>query len=263
MGECLERSFACAVANRSSRAYNAPVSSILRVEKLCKDYRMGDEVIGALIDATFTVEQGDFLAVMGASGSGKSTLLHLIGGLDIPSSGSVVIEGRDLACMSDHARTLFRRRRLGIVFQAFNLLPTLTASENVALPLLVAGADSRHTSARTRELLEIVDLTHRADHRPGALSGGEQQRVAIARALVKDPPILLCDEPTGELDFETAKHILGAMRMINELNRKTILLVTHNTAIGDMAHRVIRLRSGEIIEDKRNESPIDPQELRW
>jgi putative ABC transport system ATP-binding protein len=168
------------------------------------------------------------------------------------------VNSLEIDSLDDNALTRFRRDHIGFVFQFFNLIPTLTARENVefAAELVAAPRDPN-------EVLDTVGLAERADHFPSELSGGEQQRVAIARALVKDPPILLCDEPTGELDFETGKHILSAMRAIHRADRKTVLLVTHNTAIGDIADRVIRLRSGEVVEDKRNSSPLDPEELRW
>jgi putative ABC transport system ATP-binding protein len=230
----------------------------LQLENVARSYQMGMVEVKALTGITLDITRGEFIVILGPSGSGKTTLLNLVGGIDSPSSGRITVDGIDISALNDKGLTNYRRNHIGFVFQFFNLIPTLTARENVEF-----AAELVNVPRDPSEELELVGLKERADHYPSELSGGEQQRVAIARALVKDPPILLCDEPTGELDFETAKHILGAMRMINELNRKTILLVTHNTAIGDMAHRVIRLRSGEIIEDKRNESPIDPQELRW
>lgn len=230
----------------------------LQLENVARSYQMGMVEVKALTGITLDITRGEFIVILGPSGSGKTTLLNLVGGIDSPSSGRITVDGIDISALNDKGLTDYRRNQIGFVFQFFNLIPTLTARENVEF-----AAELVNVPRDPLEELELVGLKERADHYPSELSGGEQQRVAIARALVKDPPILLCDEPTGELDFETAKHILGAMRTINELNRKTILLVTHNTAIGDMAHRVIRLRSGEIIEDKRNESPIDPQELRW
>jgi len=219
---------------------------------------MGLVEVKALTGVTLDITRGEFIVILGPSGSGKTTLLNLVGGIDSPSSGKITVDGIEISALDEKGLTDYRRNHIGFVFQFFNLIPTLTARENVEF-----AAELVKEPRDPLEVLEVVGLKERADHYPSELSGGEQQRVAIARALVKDPPILLCDEPTGELDFETGKHILGAMQMINELNRKTILLVTHNTAIANMAHRVTRLRSGEVVEDRRNESPIDPQDLRW
>jgi putative ABC transport system ATP-binding protein len=214
--------------------------------------------VRALTGVSLDITRGEFIVILGPSGSGKTTLLNLVGGIDSPTSGKITVDGIELSALDDKGLTEYRRNHIGFVFQFFNLIPTLTARENVEF-----AAELVEEPRDPLEVLEVVGLKERADHYPSEISGGEQQRVAIARALVKDPPILLCDEPTGELDFETGKHILSAMKMINEVNCKTVLLVTHNTAIGDIAHRVIRLRSGEITEDRRNTAPIDPQELRW
>ncbi|TET18510.1 MAG: ABC transporter ATP-binding protein [Dehalococcoidia bacterium] len=230
----------------------------LRLEDVSRSYQMGLVEVKALTGITLDIMRGEFIVILGPSGSGKTTLLNLVGGIDSPSSGKITVDGIEISALDEKGLTDYRRNHIGFVFQFFNLIPTLTARENVEF-----AAELVKEPRDPLEVLEVVGLKERADHYPSELSGGEQQRVAIARALVKDPPILLCDEPTGELDFETGKHILGAMRMINELNRKTILLVTHNTAIANIAHRVTRLRSGEVVEDRRNESPIDPQDLRW
>ncbi len=231
---------------------------VLRLEDVSRSYQMGLVEVKALTGVTLDITRGEFIVILGPSGSGKTTLLNLVGGIDSPSSGKITVDGIEISALDEKGLTDYRRNHIGFVFQFFNLIPTLTARENVEF-----AAELVKEPRDPLEVLEVVGLKERADHYPSELSGGEQQRVAIARALAKDPPILLCDEPTGELDFETGKHILGAMRMINELNRKTILLVTHNTAIANMAHRVTRLRSGEVVEDRRNESPIDPQDLRW
>jgi putative ABC transport system ATP-binding protein len=232
--------------------------TMIRVEDVSRSYQMGQVEVKALKSVKLDVPLGEFIVILGPSGSGKTTLLNLIGGIDTPTAGRITVDGIDITALDEKGLTGYRRNHIGFVFQFFNLIPTLTARENVefAAELVDAPKDAL-------EMLDLVGLKDRADHFPSELSGGEQQRVAIARAMAKDPPILLCDEPTGELDFETGKHILSAMRTINETSRKTILLVTHNTAIGDIAHRVIRLRSGEIVEIRRNESPADPQELRW
>ena len=231
---------------------------VLKLEDVSRSYQMGQVEVRALTGVSLDITRGEFIVILGPSGSGKTTLLNLVGGIDSPTSGKITVDGIELSALDDKGLTEYRRNHIGFVFQFFNLIPTLTARENVEF-----AAELVEEPRDPLEVLEVVGLKERADHYPSELSGGEQQRVAMARALVKDPPILLCDEPTGELDFETGKHILSAMKMINEVSRKTVLLVTHNTAIGDIAHRVIRLRSGEITEDRRNTAPIDPQELRW
>ncbi len=231
---------------------------VLKLEDVSRSYQMGQVEVRALTGVSLDITRGEFIVILGPSGSGKTTLLNLVGGIDSPTSGKITVDGIELSALDDKGLTEYRRNHIGFVFQFFNLIPTLTARENIEF-----AAELVKEPRPPLEVLEVVGLKERADHYPSELSGGEQQRVAIARALVKDPPILLCDEPTGELDFETGKHILSAMKMINEVNCKTVLLVTHNTAIGDIAHRVIRLRSGEITEDRRNTAPIDPQELRW
>ncbi len=231
---------------------------VLKLEDVSRSYQMGQVEVKALTGVSLDITRGEFIVILGPSGSGKTTLLNLVGGIDSPTSGKITVDSIELSALDDKGLTEYRRNHIGFVFQFFNLIPTLTTRENVEF-----AAELVEEPRDPLEVLEVVGLKERADHYPSELSGGEQQRVAIARALVKDPPILLCDEPTGELDFETGKHILSAMKMINEVNCKTVLLVTHNTAIGDIAHRVIRLRSGEITEDRRNTAPIDPQELRW
>ena len=231
---------------------------VLKLEDVSRSYQMGQVEVRALTGVSLDITRGEFIVILGPSGSGKTTLLNLVGGIDSPTSGKITVDGIELSALNDKGLTEYRRNHIGFVFQFFNLIPTLTARENIEF-----AAELVKEPRDPLEVLKVVGLKERADHYPSELSGGEQQRVAIARALVKDPPILLCDEPTGELDFETGKHILSAMKMINEVNCKTVLLVTHNTAIGDIAHRVIRLRSGEITEDRRNTAPIDPQELRW
>ena len=231
---------------------------VLKLEDVSRSYQMGQVEVRALTGLSLDITRGEFIVILGPSGSGKTTLLNLVGGIDSPTSGKITVDSIELSALDDKGLTEYRRNHIGFVFQFFNLIPTLTTRENIEF-----AAELVEEPRDPLEVLEVVGLKERADHYPSELSGGEQQRVAIARAMVKDPPILLCDEPTGELDFETGKHILSAMKMINEVNCKTVLLVTHNTAIGDIAHRVIRLRSGEITEDRRNTAPIDPQELRW
>ena len=205
----------------------AAMAAVVEVSELRKTYVIGSETVHALGGVSLPVERGRFVAVMGASGSGKSTLLHLIGGLDVPTAGRVVIEDRDIGRMSDRQRTLFRRRRLGVVFQTFNLLPTLTAEENVALPWLVDGQGAARAAARARELLGTVDMEHRLHHRPEALSGGEQQRLAIARAVVNRPTVLIADEPTGNLDTASATEILEIFADFHRVG-VTVVVATHD-----------------------------------
>ena len=203
----------------------------------------------ALIDLSLTVEQGERVAVMGPSGSGKSTLLNLICGLDGPTSGSIKLEGVELASLNDDQRTRLRREKIGMVFQTFNLLPTLTAQENVALPLRLQGLPRRETQERAKAMLERVGLKIRAHHRPDELSGGERQRVAIARALIFRPPILLGDEPTGNLDSATGEEIL---RLLDDLHREynnTVLLVTHNDLAAAFCDRILTLRDGQFVKE--------------
>ncbi len=225
-----------------------------------KTYGEGVAAVHALRDVDLEIPDGELTVILGPSGSGKTTLLNLVGAIDDLSSGSLRVGDVDLAALSADARVDYRRTQVGFVFQFFNLIPTLTAAENVEL---VAELTRGNGAQRARTALEQVGLAERLDHFPSQLSGGEQQRVAIARALAKEPPILLCDEPTGELDFETGRLILGLLRRLGRENGQTVLLVTHNAAIGEMADRVVRLRSGEIVEDRHIESPVDAETLTW
>jgi putative ABC transport system ATP-binding protein len=234
-----------ATANKTDGG--AADGSILRVTGVHKRYRLGSSVVHALRGVTLAARPGEFIAIMGASGSGKSTLMHLIGGLDLPDEGRIEIEGQDITRLSDRRRTIFRRRRLGIIFQAYNLLPTLTARENIALPMLVDGASTQEIEARTGRLLERVHLVERANHRPQAMSGGEQQRVAIARALLNDPAVLLADEPTGNLDSTYAHEIWALLRELSKDLGRTVLMVTHEAAAAAFADRVLVLKDGEFI----------------
>ena len=225
----------------------APLLSAAAVRKV---YRTGAETVDALRGVDLDVGEGEFVAVMGASGSGKTTLLNCLSGLDDIDEGAVVIGGEDLHRMSDGARTKHRASTMGFIFQAFNLIPVFTATENVELPLLLAGAPARDARRAAIETLERVGLGHRLNHRPTELSGGEQQRVTIARALAGRPKIVWADEPTGNLDSETAGQV---MAMLDELHRDglTLILVTHDEGIGGSAERRIFMRDGEIVRDER------------
>jgi putative ABC transport system ATP-binding protein len=218
---------------------------ILVAQDVVKRYRTGPETVEALRSVSLTVERGEFISVMGPSGSGKTTLLNCLSGLDDIDSGEVWIEGRDLHTMSDAKRTRHRAKEMGFIFQAFNLIPVFTAAENVELPLLLAGVAPGEARARSEETLERVGLGQRKNHRPNELSGGEQQRVTIARALAGRPAIVWADEPTGNLDSETAEAI---MKLLRDLNNEglSLVLVTHDPAIGKSAKRLIRMRDGRI-----------------
>jgi len=230
----------------------------IKLENASKSYNMGQVQVAALKEVTFEVVPGEFIVFLGPSGSGKTTLLNLIGGLDSPSSGRVVVNGIDVTRLTESQLTKYRRTQIGFIFQFFNLIPTLTARENVEFAAeLVAHRNSPD------EILREVGLGDRLNHFPSELSGGENQRVAIARALATDPPVILCDEPTGSLDFETGKRIYKLLRELNEVKQKTVVVVTHNSSIGEIAHRVIRLRDGRISEIVQNTNPVDPDDLKW
>jgi putative ABC transport system ATP-binding protein len=230
---------------------------VLEIENLAKTYRLGDQVIHALAGVSLSAQAGQLVAIMGASGSGKSTLLHLAGGLDVPDTGTVRVEDRDITRMSDRKRTLFRRRRMGIIFQAYNLLPTLTASENIAVPLLVDGVPPAELGPRVAEMIRLVHLEQRAKHRPQAMSGGEQQRVAIARALLNDPALILADEPTGNLDSISAVEIWELLRRLANQLGKTVLMVTHEAVAASYADRIYVLKDGQIIGTIDDTDPGD------
>jgi putative ABC transport system ATP-binding protein len=210
---------------------------------------MGEVTVDALQGVDFVVPQGQFVAVMGPSGAGKSTLLHLMGGLDVPSDGDVMLAGRRLAHLSDDEITVVRRRQVGFVFQFFNLLPTLSAAENVALPLLIDGKRIEDYASRVGELLDLVGLGDRRDHRPDQLSGGEQQRVAIARAFVNDPKIVLADEPTGNLDSTSGTTVLELLRRACKELDATVVMVTHDPRAASYADRVVFLRDGRAVRE--------------
>jgi putative ABC transport system ATP-binding protein len=223
----------------------------VRAVGLTRVYGEGDAAVHALRGVDLAVPRGEFTAIMGPSGSGKSTLLHLLGGLDTPSAGQVWIGETPLAGLSDKELTLLRRRKMGFIFQFFNLLPTLSAEENVELPLMLAGEHPDRHRARIDELLELVGLSHRRGHLPQELSGGEQQRVAVARALVTDPEIILADEPTGNLDSATGEEILDIMsRSVAELGQ-TIVMVTHDAAAAAVAARILFMRDGGLVHEAR------------
>ncbi len=222
---------------------------MIRLFNVRKVYRQGKNEVSALAGVSLQIPEGEFTVIMGASGSGKSTLLHLMGGLDQATVGEVMVAGRIISQMPDTPLTLFRRQKIGFVFQFFNLLPTLTAQENVMLPLILDGQSRAKARNRAKGLLDRVGLTSRLDHLPEELSGGENQRIAIARALVFTPPILLADEPIGNLDSKTGEAILELIQRINREEGCTVVMVTHNPAAAGYGHRVIHLSDGSIAED--------------
>lgn len=224
---------------------------MLNAVKLSKIYDGGKHPVHALVEVDLTVEEGEFVAVMGPSGSGKSTLLHLLGGLDSPTSGAILLDGKVVSSLSDKEATLLRRRNIGFVFQFYNLLPTLSAEENILLPLLIDGKKPKGHEKEMEALMEKVGILERRSHRPSELSGGEQQRVSLARAIANNPTVLIADEPTGNLDPETAKDI---MRLIMDINKAgtTVLMATHAKDIVDSSkRRVIALEKGRIVRDEK------------
>ena len=223
---------------------------------LAKTYRMGHEIIRALVSVDIRVKKGEYVAFMGPSGSGKSTLMNIVGALDTPSSGTYILNGRDVSTMSESDLATVRNKEIGFVFQTFNLLPRYTALDNVALPLVYAGYSRAERRKRAMECLDSVGLGNRASHKPNELSGGQRQRVAIARALVNNPSIILADEPTGNLDSKTSYEIMALFRELNERGN-TIIMVTHEEDIAAFASRIIRLRDGIIESDAPNSSIRD------
>ena len=215
-----------------------------------KTYLQGRRVVEAVRGVSLRVATGEFVTIMGPSGSGKSTLMHLMGALDIPSTGRAVFLGRDLQSLSDSQRSQFRRTRIGFVFQQFNLLPSLTAAENVALPLMLDGTSRRAALAKANDRLSRVALDHRAGHFPDELSGGEMQRVAVARALIADPDAVLCDEPTGNLDTATSREILTLLAALPEPNRRSVVMVTHDPAAAAYGTRLVQIRDGRVESDE-------------
>ena len=222
---------------------------ILRTEHLQKDYQVGDQAVRALAGVDFTVTQGEFVAIMGPSGSGKSTFLHLIGGLDQPSEGDVILADQPLSMMNDNEVTLVRRRNIGFVFQFYNLVPTLSAEENISLPLLIDGKNIQDYQEHINSLLDLVGIIDRRDHKPDQLSGGEQQRVALARALVTEPAIVLADEPTGNLDSKTGSRMMALLRKSCDELGQTLIIVTHDARAAAYADRIVFLRDGAIVQE--------------
>lgn len=229
---------------------------VLRCINLKKNYKLGDVVVQALRGLSLDLKRGQMISIMGPSGCGKTTLLNLLGGLDMPTEGTVELDGRNLSNLSDKDLTEIRRFKIGFIFQTYNLLPVLTAFENVELPMLIAGVNKKERQRRANYLLETVDLKERKKHKPDELSGGERQRVAIARALANKPAIILCDEPTGDLDSETGDKIMKLLKEVNEKEGQTLIVVTHDQGVADQTEIIFRLKDGRIwkIEYPRNPS---------
>lgn len=221
---------------------------ILEVTNLCKTYGKGDTMVKALDNVSFSVEKGEFVAIIGPSGSGKSTLLHILGGVDVPSSGSVVINQTDISNLDETALAIFRRRQIGLIYQFYNLIPILTVQENLTLPLLLDGRKPDKKQIDT--LVKRLGLENRLDHLPNQLSGGQQQRVSIGRALVNNPALMLADEPTGNLDSENSKEIISLLRQFNKEFNQTVIIITHDEKIANSADRVITIEDGKITGDE-------------
>lgn len=232
--------------------------TIVRAEGLSKVYRVGEVSVAALKDVSLEIRSGEFVVIVGPSGSGKSTLLNILGGMDLPTSGRVFYKGMDLTACDEAQLTAYRRREVGFVFQFYNLMSALTVRENVEL-----ATELVPDPLPVEEVLKRMGMGGRMDHFPSQLSGGEQQRVAIARALAKKPGLLLCDEPTGALDYETGIQILALLREANSVYKTTVVIITHNLAIADMGDRVLRMRSGQIVEVRENPEPVPAERIVW
>lgn len=233
--------------------------NLLEVKNICKTYGSGETAVKALKDVSFSVPKGEYVAVVGESGSGKSTLLNMIGALDTPTTGKVLIDGKDIFAMDERKLTVFRRRNIGFIFQAFNLVPELTVEQNIIFPVLLdyQKPDKKYLE----ELLAVLNLKERRNHLPSQLSGGQQQRVAIARAMVKNPKLLLCDELTGALDTKSSLGVLQAVQTLNDRYHTTVVIITHNAAISGMADRIIQIKDGKIQSNEVNANKVSPMEL--
>lgn len=221
---------------------------ILETKNLCKTYGEGDTLVKALDNVSFSVEQGEFIAIVGPSGSGKSTLLHILGGVDVPTSGEVIINGTKISDLDETALAIFRRRQIGLIYQFYNLIPILMVEENLTLPLLLDGR--KPDQKQIEMLVEKLGLENRLKHLPNELSGGQQQRVSIGRALLNSPALLLADEPTGNLDSENSKEIIKLLRQFNKENKQTVIIITHDERIALSADRVIEINDGKILRDE-------------
>lgn len=245
---------------------------LVRVNELTKSYQMGEVTVTALRNLSLSIQQGEFVVILGPSGSGKTTLLNMIGGLDTPSSGNIIVKDQHIENFNRKQLTNYRKSTVGFVFQFYNLIPNLNARENVEFAIELVGVEmengirsknKKKIREKALELLRTVGLKDRNEHFPAQLSGGEQQRVAIARALAKDPPLIIADEPTGNLDYESARQVLMVLHHLTKQSGKTILIVTHNSAIARSADRNLKLRDGQIVEDHYNASPLPIEQIKW
>jgi putative ABC transport system ATP-binding protein len=243
-----------------AEAATAAGDRAVRLERVGRTYGSGPTAVEALKDVDLEIRAREFVVLLGPSGSGKTTLLNVVGGIEEPTAGRILVAGSDIASLRVKERTNYRRNQVGFVFQFFNLVPTLTALENVEIIADLAGKNS---TRRSREALDMVGLSDLADRFPGQMSGGQQQRVAIARAIVKQPPLLLCDEPTGSLDLSTGRQILAVLRELARHGNHTVLLVTHNSAIAAMADRVVWLNSGTVARQQQVAAPVEARALEW
>jgi len=234
------------------------VKEIITVNNLCKEYIVGEAVIPVLRGMSFSLFEGEFVVVLGPSGSGKSTMLNMIGGIDSPTDGEIIYANKNISAVSDKELTKYRSSAIGFVFQFYNLLQNLTARENIEL-----AAGLSHEPLDVDELLEKIGMLEHTGHFPAQMSGGQQQRIAIARAIAKNPSILLCDEPTGALDSETGLQVIRLLKNFNETYKKTIVIITHNAAIGEIADRVFHIRDGRLAKVVENDSPKQPEEIEW
>mgnify|MGYP000997712067 CR=1 FL=1 len=237
--------------------------TLIKVEDLCKIYNPGENEVRALDHVSLEIKKGELVAIIGQSGSGKSTFMNMLGCLDVPTSGKYYLNGTDVSEMSDNELSEVRNREIGFIFQGFNLIANLNAIENVELPLIYRGIDRKTRHQLAIDSLKMVGLEKRMDHKPSEMSGGQQQRVSIGRAIVKNPDILLCDEPTGALDYNTSKEILKLIEDVNKKYGNTIIMVTHNEAIKNMADHVIKLRDGAVRHNDINTNRVSAEELEW
>ncbi len=237
---------------------NSKENIIMKAENLNKTFASGNNVVHAVNNMSFSVKEGELVVIVGPSGAGKSTLLNLIGGMDSATEGTLLIEGKDISKFNKRQLTEYRRNVVGFVFQFYNLMPNLTAKENIEL-----STELKKDALDPVKTLQLVGLGDRIDNFPSQLSGGEQQRVSIARAIAKNPKIILCDEPTGALDYVTGKEILSLLANASRKENKTVIIVTHNSALTNMADHLLRIKNGQIVEDKYNDSPMDIKDIEW
>lgn len=237
--------------------------ALIEVKNLIKTYQTGEESFNALNDVSFSIDEGEFVSIMGTSGSGKSTCMNTLGTLDIPTSGSYYLDGVDVLSLSSEKLSEIRNLKIGFVFQGFNLIPRTSALDNVELPMIYKGIPEEERHERARYALKIVGLENREDHLPNQMSGGQQQRVAIARAVVKNPKLLLCDEPTGALDSKTGALILKLLQDIAKTYNKTVIIVTHNVKIASIAERIITIQDGKIVKDEKNTKRMNVEDIKW